>query len=58
MKIYSIELKRVSYVTFEIEAENAEKAEDAAWLELQTSDFNEDSADWSVSDIYQHQEAI
>lgn len=57
MKTYSVELKKISYVTFQVEAENREAAEDAAWLELQTGDFDEDSADWSVSDIYQQEQA-
>lgn len=51
MKTYQVELKRVSYVTLTIEAENQEAAENAAWLELQTGDYDDSSADWSISDI-------
>ena len=51
MKTYSVELKRVSYITVTVEAENLEAAEDAAWLELQTGDYDDWDADWSLSDI-------
>jgi hypothetical protein len=51
MKKYQVELKRVSYVIFTVEAENFEAAEDAAWLELQTSDFDDIDPDWTLSNI-------
>lgn len=51
MKTYTVELKRVSYVTLTVEAENKNAAEDAAWLELQTSDPNEGDADWNLNHI-------
>jgi len=51
MKTYQVELKRVSYVTVTVEAENESAAEDAAWMELQTGDHNDTNADWSLSEI-------
>ena len=53
MKHYAVELKRTSYVTIYVAAETKEKAEDAAWLELQTSDYDDSDADWQCSDIYE-----
>jgi hypothetical protein len=51
MKTYQIELKRVSYVNLTIEADNPEAAEDAAWLELQTADYDDTNADWTLETI-------
>jgi hypothetical protein len=51
MKTYQVELKRVSYVTVTVEADSPEAAEDAAWLELQTGDYDDTNADWSLSDV-------
>lgn len=51
MKTYQVELKRVSYVTITVEAEDADAAEDAAWLDLQTGDYDDVNADWSLSDV-------
>lgn len=51
MKTYQIELKRVSYVYIDIEAENQSAAEDAAWLELQTGDYDDSSAEWELNDV-------
>jgi hypothetical protein len=51
MKTYQIELKRTSYISFEIEADNAEAAEEAAWLELQTTDRDVSDADWDLNHI-------
>lgn len=50
MTVYEVELRRVSYVTFQVEAESIEKAEDAAWLELQTGDYD-DNGDWDLHSI-------
>lgn len=51
MKTYQVELKRTSFVTLTVEAENMEAAENAAWLELQTGDYDEGSADWELSGV-------
>jgi len=52
MKIYQVELKRTSYVTLTVEAESVEAAENAAWLELQTGDFDDSSANWELSGVF------
>jgi len=57
MKTYQVELKRVSYVNLTVEADSPEAAEDAAWLELQTCDYDDQDADWSLSDIQEEQTA-
>jgi hypothetical protein len=48
MKTYSVELRRTSFITLTVEAKNQDAAEDAAWLELQTGDFNCDDAEWEI----------
>ena len=51
MKTYQVELKRVSYVNLTVEADSPEAAEDAAWLELQTCDYDDSDGDWSLESI-------
>jgi hypothetical protein len=51
MKTYQVELKRVSYVTLTVEADSVDSAEDAAWLELQTGDYDDTNALWDLSDV-------
>lgn len=51
MKTYQVELKRVSYVNLTVEADSPQAAEDVAWLELQTGDYNNKYADWSLESI-------
>ena len=55
MKTYQVELQRVSYVTLTIEAENSQAAEDAAWLELQTGDYDCNDAEWNLNHIEEEQ---
>lgn len=50
MKTYQVELKKVSYLMIEVEALDNEKAEDAAWLELQTGDYDYQGS-WDVESI-------
>lgn len=50
-KSYSVEFKRTSYVTFQIEAEDEDQAEDKAWNELRNGDYNHDDADWETNSI-------
>jgi hypothetical protein len=57
MKTYQVELKRVSYVNLTVEADSLEAAEDAAWLELQTGDFDEDTSEWTLESIDEEQTA-
>lgn len=51
MAFYQVELKRVSFITVEVEAQTPDQAEDAAWLELQTGDYDDHDADWSLQSI-------
>ena len=51
MKTYQVELKRVSYVNLTVEADNPEAAEDAAWLELQTADYDVFDAEWLLENV-------
>jgi hypothetical protein len=53
MKHFAVELKRTSYVTVYVEAETRNQAEDLAWLELQTSDYDDSDADWKCLEIYE-----
>lgn len=48
MKTYSVELRRTSFITLTVEAANQDAAEDVAWLELQTGDFDCDDAEWEI----------
>jgi hypothetical protein len=53
MNTYQIELKRVSYVNLTVQADSPQAAEDAAWLELQTGDYADSYADWTLESIDQ-----
>lgn len=50
MKTYEVELRRTSYITMTVEAENPEQAEDKAWEKLQYDPVN-DVASWDVESI-------
>ena len=52
MKTYQVELQRISYITITVEAENKDKAGDAAWLELETGDYDNIDAEWFVAEIW------
>lgn len=51
MKTYHVELKRVSYVNYEVEANTPEEAEDKAWKMLETDDFYKSDAYWDCESI-------
>lgn len=51
MKNFTIEFKRTSYVTVTVEAADIDAAEDAAWLDLQTGDYDDRDADWQINSI-------
>lgn len=51
MKTYEVELRRTSYITVTVEAENEEQAEDKAWAEIQTGRTDINDADWEVESI-------
>jgi hypothetical protein len=47
MKTFEVELRRTSYVTITVEADNEDHAEELAWQEVQSMIHNMDS-DWAV----------
>jgi hypothetical protein len=51
MKTYEVELRRMSYVTVTVEAEDREGAETLAWLELEKHEHEDSYADWSLESI-------
>ena len=53
-KIYEVELKRTSYVTYNVQALDENHAEDEAWRLLE-EDFGADNgdADWEVNAIWE-----
>ncbi len=59
MNFYTVELKRTSYVTLQIEAESAEDAETKAWAELQAGESYglTDDADWNLESIEKQENA-
>lgn len=51
MKTYEVEFRRESFIVYTVEAESLEAAEAAAWLELESSGDDSDSASWDVESI-------
>lgn len=49
MKTYEVELRRVSYITITVEAEDKDDAEDKAWAEC--DDHADKDATWDVASI-------
>lgn len=47
MKTYEIELRRTSFVTLTIEAEDQDAAEALAWEQIQR-DYYRDDGDWEI----------
>ena len=47
MKTYEIELRRTSFVTLTIEAEDQDTAEALAWEQIQR-DYYRDDGDWEI----------
>jgi len=50
MKIYQIEMKRISYVNLTIEADNKDEAERLAWLKME-QDYYRDDGNWDIETI-------
>lgn len=59
MNFYTVELKRTSYVTLQIEADSPDEAENKAWAELQAGESYgiTDDADWQLESIEQQESA-
>jgi len=53
---FEVELKRESYVTYTIEADNPDEAETKAWAELERTNPREEGF-WSVESIEDVEEA-
>jgi hypothetical protein len=51
MKTFEVELRRTSYITVTVEAENQEAAEEIAWLELDKHEHEDSYADWALESI-------
>lgn len=48
MKIYEVELRRTSYVTYMVQALDENHAEDEAWRLLERDGGDNGDADWEV----------
>ena len=56
MNFYTVELKRTSYVTLQIEADTPEEAEAKAWREIETGDYDQ-GANWELESIEKQENA-
>jgi hypothetical protein len=58
MKTYEVELRRVSYVTYYVEADDPEQAEMRAWEELErdAESLSIENASWDVESIEEKQD--
>jgi len=55
MKVYEVELKRVSFVTYVVEALDETHAEDEAWKLLERDGRADNSdATWDVNDTWEY----
>lgn len=56
--MYTVELKRVSYVNLRIEASSPEQAEELAWEELKSDgSYGMKYADWECSGVFEDGES-
>jgi hypothetical protein len=51
MKTYEVELRRTSYITITVEAENEDEAETKAWQEIESDRADINDANWDVESI-------
>lgn len=51
MKHYAVEIKRTSFITVHVEANNTEEAEALAWGEIERGFEPVEDADWECTDI-------
>jgi hypothetical protein len=51
MKSYQVELKRVSYVNMDIEAESQDEAEALAWIALESHGSYGEDASWELESV-------
>lgn len=57
MNFYTVELKRVSYVTIQIEAVTQDDAEAIAWKQIDQDYYRDDGA-WDIESIEQQEVAV
>ena len=57
MKTYEIELRRTSFVTLTIEAEDQDAAEAMAWEQIQRNYYRDDG-DWEIDSVDQVQDQM
>lgn len=51
MKTFEVELRRTSYITVTVEAEDEDKAEELAWEELEAGRTDIWDAQWDIESI-------
>lgn len=51
MRTYEVELRRESYITLTVEANNPEEAEEKAWHELEHNYPNINDSTWTLESI-------
>jgi hypothetical protein len=55
MKLYEVELKRISFVTYVVEALDESHAEDEAWKLLEKDGNDKGYADWDVNFVERYE---
>lgn len=55
MNSFIVELKRTSYVSYTVEANDAGEAEDKAWALLEADDADTSDATWDVEQIWEEE---
>ena len=56
MKNYEVELKRISYVTYTVQALDENHAEDEAWKLLERDGRDTNDATWEVEYVAEYEE--
>jgi hypothetical protein len=51
MKTFEVELRRTSYITMTVEAENEDDAETKAWAQIEADNVNINDASWDVESV-------
>jgi hypothetical protein len=56
MKTYGVELRRTSYITVTVEADNEDDAETQAWARIEADNININDSQWDVESIEEMEE--
>jgi hypothetical protein len=51
MKTFEVELRRTSYITITVEAENEDDAETKAWARIEADNVNINDSQWGVESV-------